>query len=191
MTWSTHINIFSSLLQKISIQTRDGQKIDVDAGFQRWHSISRRVREENNQLFLIGNGASSSMASHFATDIVKNGGIKAHVFTDMSLLTALSNDLSFQEVYAKPLQWYAKAGDMLIAISSSGNSPNIIQAVNKASEIGMSSITLSAMNPKNTLRHLGDLNFYIQAQSYGLAESGHATIMHYWMDLLEHERASR
>ena len=74
---------------------------------------------------------------------------------------------------------------MVVAISSSGNSPNIIRAVHQAKELGGTVITISAMNEDNAIRKLGDLNFYVPAKTYGLAETAHAAILHFWMDLVE------
>ena len=100
-------------------------------------------------------------------------------------MTALANDISYEEVYAEPLRWNMKAGDMLVAISSSGNSPNIVRAVKTAQSLNGTVVTLSAMGEDNAIRRLGDLNFYVPAQTYGLAETAHAAILHYWMDMIE------
>lgn len=79
-------------------------------------------------------------------------------------------------------------GDMLVAISSSGNSPNVLSGAETARKLGGAVITLSAMKEENALRKLGVLNFYIPGQTYGLAETGHAAILHFWMDLVEMEK---
>ena len=73
---------------------------------------------------------------------------------------------------------------MLVAISSSGQSPNILRGVKEAKRLGGIVVTLSAMNPENNLRSQGLLNFYVPAKSYGMAETCHAAILHYWMDLV-------
>ena len=75
--------------------------------------------------------------------------------------------------------------DILIAISSSGNSLNIVNAVKTAKQMNGAVITLSAMSAENSIRHLGDVNFYVPAQTYGTAETTHAAILHYWMDAVE------
>ena len=126
------------------------------------------------------------MASHFAADVAKNAGIRTNVFTDTALMTALANDLCYEEVYAEQLRWNMKAGDMLVAISSSGNSPNIVRAVKTAQSLNGTVVTLSAMGEDNAIRKLGDLNFYVPAQTYGMAETAHAAILHYWMDIVEY-----
>ncbi len=184
-TWLNYTGKLSAQLAGLSVSKKNNVLVNVETGFNQWREWSTAIREHKKNLFLIGNGASASMASHFATDIAKNGKIRARVFTDMSLITALSNDIDFNAVFAEPLKWYGEPGDMLIAISSSGNSPNIIKAMQEANTIGLTTITLSAMEETNELRSLGDLNFYLQADTYGHAETGHAAILHYWMDLME------
>ena len=128
------------------------------------------------------------MASHFAADMAKNGGVRTMVFTDLSLLTAVANDFNYEDVYAEPLRWHMKRKDMVVAISSSGNSPNIVRAVVQAKRLGGTVITISAMIEDNSIRKLGDLNFYVSAKTYGLAETAHAAILHFWMDLVESKR---
>ena len=69
------------------------------------------------------------MASHFAADLAKNGRVRAEVFTDLSLITAVANDINYDSVFAEPLRWQMREGDMLVAVSSSGNSPNVVAGV--------------------------------------------------------------
>lgn len=185
MMWKDTADKLISLFHAMEVSDLNAEALGHDDGFRLWLDYALEVRRQNHYLFLIGNGASSSMASHFATDITKNGKVKTHVFTDSSLLSAVGNDYCFAELYSRPLEWYAEAGDLLIAISSSGNSENILQACRQARSRGISIVTLSAMKTDNQLRKLGDINFYLAAPTYGLAESGHAVILHHWMDMLE------
>ncbi len=134
------------------------------------------------RLYFIGNGASASMASHIAADMGKNGRLKTDVFTDLALLTAIVNDLGGENIFAAPLMTQAQTGDKLIVISSSGNSPNLVNAVEVARKIGLSVATFTAMSASNQLRQLGDINVWVPAPEYGLAESAHASILHYWVD---------
>jgi D-sedoheptulose 7-phosphate isomerase len=181
--WVKNINNLQRLLTSISVQDDHGREIGIDNGFARWIEMTENMRSEEKGVFFVGNGASSSMASHFSTDIAKTCGLRSRVFTDSSLLTAVSNDLCFEEVFAEPLRWHMKTGDMLVAISSSGNSPNIIRAVKAAKELEGKIVTLSAMDQGNALRKEGALNFYVGGQTYGQAETAHAVILHHWMDL--------
>src|SRR5262245_45136891 len=90
-------------------------------------AMTRATQQRDAHLYIIGNGGSAGMASHMATDAAKNGRLRALAFNDSSLLTATGNDLAYDEVFSLPLERLARSGDMLIAISSSGNSPNIVR----------------------------------------------------------------
>jgi len=188
ITWSNYISQLNNSLGKFSVRDADHNEVSPAAGFALWKEMAFRLRTSGNRVFLIGNGASASMASHFAADLAKNGGMQTEIFTDLSLITATANDISYEQIFAEPLRHRMSEGDMLIAISSSGSSPNVLRGAETAKELGGIVVTLSAMKEENALRKLGNLNFYIFAQSYGLAETGHAAILHYWMDLVEEEQ---
>jgi len=158
-------------------------EVDADTAFDELFDKALKARQNNAIIFLIGNGASASMASHVAADLGKNGSLRTMVLNDASLLTAVGNDIDFSEVFAEPLRRFGSKQDLLVAISSSGRSPNILNAIKTARAIGMSVVTFSAMDSDNPLRRLGDLNFYVPAGTYGHAESAHAALLHYWIDM--------
>ena len=182
MIWSTNIDEIAKCLRCLTATDGDGKPFDIEAAFALWTDWTVQIRERKRTIFLIGNGASASMASHVAADLAKNAHVHTEVFTDLALITAIANDLSFQEIFSEPLQRRLVPSDMVVAISSSGQSPNILQAVQTTRKLGGRVVTLSAMKPENPLRNLGDLNFYIPAQAYGIAETCHAAILHYWID---------
>lgn len=183
--WGGAIVALSDCLEGLLVTDAQGQKVAPDKAFQVWQGITEKVRTADGTVYLIGNGASASMASHFATDLSKNARIRAQVFTDLSQVTALGNDVCFEQIYAIPLRRNARPGDMLVAISSSGNSSNILAAVQVAHDCNVHVVTLSAFAEDNPLRKGGFLNFYVPATRYGLAETSHAGILHHWMDSLE------
>lgn len=184
-SWSARVAELSSLLSATSCRDAGRATLAVDEGFRRWADAARAMRDSRNTAHLIGNGASASMASHFAADLAKNAAIRTHVFSDLSLITAMANDLGYVHVFAEPLRQHAEPGDMLVAISSSGRSPNILAAVNVARERKLTVVTLSGMSPDNPLRQAGDLNFHVAAGTYGDIETCHAAILHHWLDMLE------
>jgi len=185
MKWQDNVRRLMAVLEQLSVWDVNGREIGLDEGFDIWCALTREVRRSNKTIFLIGNGGSASMASHFSADVAKNRRVRSEVFTDPSLITAVANDISFEQVFAEPLRRKMSAGDMLVVISSSGNSPNVLRGAEAARELKGSVVTLSAMDKGNSLRRLGDLNFYIPARTYGFAETGHAAILHYWIDRLE------
>ena len=99
----------------------------------RW-SGAQAAHDADNKLMFIGNGGSSTIASHMAEDYTKAGGIRTLAFNDPAFLTCLGNDLGFDQVFAKQIEMFAQPGDMLVAISSSGNSQNILNAVSGSQE---------------------------------------------------------
>ncbi len=137
-----------------------------------------------NKLIFIGNGASASISSHMATDFSKNAEIRAIAFNDSALLTSMSNDFGYKYVFEKPISMFADSGDILFAISSSGNSENILTAVQCAKSKGCSVVTLSGFKNDNSLSSMGDLNFYVPAQSYGPIEVIHHSICHCILDTI-------
>lgn len=191
MNWTFKINEIGKCLQLLSASRGDEGNIPVDDAFGMWIDMTIRIREQKRTIFLIGNGASASMASHVAADLAKNGHVHTEVFSDLSLITAIANDLSYDEVFAEPLRRRMKSGDMLVAISSSGQSVNVLKAADEARKRDGVAVTLSAMKDDNSLISKGDLNFYVPASTYGLAETCHAAILHHWIDKIVERNAQQ
>lgn len=179
--WLHYVNTLDVLLRSLSARSLD-REMERGEAHTLWVEKTIHIRRERRTVFLVGNGASASMASHVAADLAKNAHVHTEVFSDLSLITAIANDMSYEEVFAEPLRRRMEHGDMLVAISSSGQSPNVVRAVREAMHLGGYVVTLSAMREENVLRGLGHLNFYVQAATYGMAETCHAAILHYWID---------
>jgi D-sedoheptulose 7-phosphate isomerase len=180
--WLENISKIKMLLESLSASNNSGEEIELEVAFLLWKEITSKVRSDRKTVYLVGNGASASMASHIAADLAKNAHVHTQVFTDLALLTAVANDLCYEEVYAEPLRRRMNHGDLLVAISSSGQSSNILRAVQETKRLNGLVVTLSAMKPDNMLRKQGILNFYVPAKTYSMAETCHAAILHYWMD---------
>ncbi|MCP4454806.1 MAG: SIS domain-containing protein, partial [Planctomycetes bacterium] len=161
MGWIDTVKCLNDCLAGLQVCDETGEAVDTEAGFSSLCVISQDLKKRGGTIFLVGNGASASMASHVAADLAKNGHIRTEVFSDLALITAVANDISYDEVFAEPLRRRMQPGDMLVAISSSGNSPNVVNAANEARVLGGHVITLSAMQPSNKLKCVGDLNFYL------------------------------
>jgi len=117
------------------------------------------------------------MASHVAVDFTKAAGIRAINFNEADLITCFSNDYGYEHWVAQALEAYADSGDMTILISSSGKSQNILNAAEKAKNMGLSVITVSGFSPNNPLRKLGDLNLWVDSSEYNIVEMTH----HIWL----------
>lgn len=138
----------------------------------------KQAHADNNKVIFIGNGGSSAIASHMAVDFTKNGGIRAIAFNDAPTLTCLANDFGSDAIFSKQLEYYAHKGDVVIIVSSSGKSDNILKAAEQAFSQGLDLITFSGMNPNNVLRRKGMINFWVPAMDYGIVELAHLTLLH-------------
>jgi D-sedoheptulose 7-phosphate isomerase len=176
------------------VTTADGSDVDPDAFLDWIVATARRTHAAGNKLMFVGNGGSSTIASHMAEDYSKGGDIRATAFNDSAFITCLGNDLGYENVFSKQIELFATPGDLLIAISSSGRSPNILKAVAAARERGCQVVTLSGFAPDNPLRRLGDYNVYVAASSYGFVEISHLAVCHCILDtamgLLPQRRAA-
>jgi len=181
--WPAYLAAASAGLADLAVSGRYRQAMDVAEAFDEWVRLTRDGEEHGQHLYFIGNGASATMASHFAADACKNAGLSAMAFNDAALLTATANDVAFDEVFAVPLRRLARTGDLLVAISSSGNSTNILHAIAAARSLSIGVVTLTGMCSNNRARSLGDLNFYVPAPRYGWVECAHQLVLHYWLDL--------
>ena len=155
---------------------QDAAKEAIIARFRASHLAGGRV-------FFVGNGGSAAIASHMANDFTKNGGVRSLAISDAAVLTCLANDYGYEAAFAKGLEFQAGPQDGLVAISSSGASPNILNAVAEARRQGLWVVTLSGFSPENPLRRLGDLNLYIESEVYGVVEVGHLMLLHAVLDL--------
>ena len=140
------------------------------------------VRSRKAKILFVGNGASAAIASHQALDWWKTAGVRALAFNDPASLTACANDLGYPEVFAAPIRAFAEPGDILVAISSSGRSENILKAVRAARERACAVITLSGFDADNPLRSLGDVNLYVPSHRYGHVEVCHLAFCHALLD---------
>ncbi len=161
---------------------REGARLALADAAGRMLDAARRAQRARARIFFIGNGGSAGICSHMAADWMKNGGFAAAALNDGAALTCLGNDLGFDQVFAGQIRMHGRAGDVLIAISSSGNSPDILKAVEAAREAKMEVVTLSGFKPDNKLRRLGDLNFYVPSERYGFVEISHLALCHAVLD---------
>jgi D-sedoheptulose 7-phosphate isomerase len=151
----------------------------LEQGLSMLNALCQRAKDPcKNKIILIGNGGSSAIASHIATDYTKNGGIRTIAFNDAPTLTCLGNDFGIDYIFAKQLEYYALPGDLVIIVSSSGKSGNILRASEQVFAIGLDLVTFSGMNPNNVLRGKGILNFFVPSHDYGLVELTHLALLH-------------
>jgi len=155
-----------------------------------WERVLRRLETafiQQQTVFIIGNGGSAATASHMMNDLmlgVAQGGkrgFRAIALTDnMPVLTATANDLSYRDIFSTPLRTLGRAGDVLIAISGSGNSPNVIEAVHVAREVGMTTIGFLGMGG-GKLKAVVDESIIVPSHDYGPIEDIHLILDHVMM----------
>jgi D-sedoheptulose 7-phosphate isomerase len=146
--------------------------------------ILKRAQDNNRHVFVCGNGGSASTASHFVTDMVKGASFEREArfrimaLTDsMPTITAYSNDVGYDCVFAEQLKNFAEPGDVLIAISGSGNSPNVVRAMEYANKIACKTIALTGRDG-GKLGPMANLEIRLGDQHMGRIEDGHLIICH-------------
>ena len=130
--------------------------------------------KRGKNIFIVGNGGSSAIASHFSVDLTKNANIRCTNFNEPDLITCFSNDYGYDHWVEKAVEFYGSEGDVFIGISSSGSSKNILNGCNAARKMKFSSvITFSGMSYDNPLRKLGDINLWLESKAYNHIENIH------------------
>lgn len=144
----------------------------------------KETKDLHSSILLIGNGGSSAIAEHMAIDFTKNAGLRAYAISGSSMLTTFSNDYGFEKVFQKAVEHFGNKGDILIAISSSGTSANILNACVEARDNQIQIITFSGFDKDNPLRSMGDLNFWVDSWAFGYVELVHNLLIHYLNDAI-------
>jgi D-sedoheptulose 7-phosphate isomerase len=180
----TYFHDLKSLIDGVVVTNQAGSGLDFFLGIRDTAALIAQQARAGHKMLFIGNGASAAISSHMATDFWKTGGMRAMAFNDGALLTCMGNDYGYGQVFAKPIEMFADPGDVLIAISSSGQSPNILLGAQAARQKACQIVTLSGFKPDNPLRSLGDFNFYAPAQTYGPVEIVHHSICHCLLDMI-------
>ena len=171
-------------IREMQVTDGQGRKLSAQDGLEAWAKKAKEVRDKLGGLtFFCGNGASATMAEHMSHDWFQNGRMNTTTCSETAHLTAIANDISYEDVFSYRIGRILSEKDILVTISSSGNSPNIVRAIKTARDKGSFIITLSGKSADNQSRKLGDLNFYVPLDTYGLTESAHAVVLHAALDL--------
>jgi len=135
------------------------------------------------RIFFFGNGASAAFANHMALDFSKNGGILSRSLSDSAMLTALSNDYSYEKAMLEYLKIEGVSeGDLVITISSSGNSLNILNVLRHCKENNIKTLALSGLKTDNNSISLADYSIYVPMKTYGMVECIHQIFLHLILD---------
>jgi len=150
------------------------QLVDFDL-LERASLLIEACFERKKKIILVGNGGSSAIASHVAVDFTKAAKIRAINFNEADLITCFANDYGYENWVSEALKAYSDPGDMLILISSSGQSLNLLNAAKVSKELGLELVTLSGFLPSNPLRNMGHINLWVNSETYNVVETVHQT----------------
>ncbi|MDR2456926.1 MAG: SIS domain-containing protein [Clostridiales Family XIII bacterium] len=169
-------------IKATKVFVEEKKEIDFDLALRTVSEKLNEVKKTKRKVFFIGNGASATMAEHMSADFFKNANIRTVTSSETSYLTAVTNDIGGQYIFSHRVEMLGDDGDIIVAISSSGNSPNILNAINSAKKKDIFAITLTGLKEDNKAVKLGDINFYVPLKTYGLVESAHPLILHMIID---------
>jgi len=140
-------------------------------------AVLQETHDRGGKVVLAGNGGSAAMASHVSVDMTKTLGLRAVNFNEADLITCFANDYGHDHWIEKALESYADPKDIVVLISSSGKSANILNAALKTKQMNLPLITFSGFSADNPLRSLGDINFWADSRAYNIVEMTH----HVWL----------
>jgi len=170
---SNYIDDLHRIFNQTKVTDIEGKELNLADALIKSAEMVMKANSLGNKMIFIGNGGSAAVASHKALDYWFTGKIRGIAFSDHVNLTCVSNDFGYQNVFVKQIEMFADKGDILFAISSSGNSENIILAVEAARKADCQVFAFSGFKETSRLRGLGDLNFYTPVQHYNKVESLH------------------
>ena len=163
------MEFFRDCFSEITERLNDADTSDLVAAAD----LIRGVGTSNNKVIVVGNGGSAAIASHLAVDLTKVAGIRTVNFNEPSLLTCFANDYGYEHWVERALGFHADQGDLLILVSSSGESANILNGAKRAVAMGLSILTLSGFANDNRLRSLGGINLWVNSRTYNIVENVH------------------
>lgn len=146
--------------------------LDLQA-FQKFVLELKKVKNKNKKVILVGNGGSAAMASHVSVDLTKQCGIRAVNFNEADLITCFANDYGHDNWMMEAIKKFKDPGDLIVLISSSGNSKNLIVAGNYCKKNKINLVTFTGFGGKNKLSKLGKINFWLNSKNYNQIEMVH------------------
>jgi len=179
LDFSLRVGQFSEVLLATEFRPIDAtSNIEVESGVLAICQKLLDARNANKNIYIVGNGGSAGVAAHAVTDLFNVAKLKATTLHESSLLTCMANDFGYENAVARMLGQLLNPADIVIVISSSGNSMNMRNAANIGRQKGAFVLTLSGFKADNPLRQLGDLNIWLPSTDYGFVEIGHQFILH-------------
>ena len=147
-----------------------------------------RIHKLHGTVYIVGNGGSASIASHVAVDFLKSLGIKAMTFNESSLITCYANDYGYENWVKEVIKVHCTKGDILISISSSGESLNIVNGIEEAKKKNIFCISLTGFKKNNHVSKISDISFWVDSENYNVVETLHLVAL---LNLIERFRANK
>ena len=176
-SFKNYTSDLNNIFNHVYVSDLSGKDLNLEKSL-----IKFKKKINKNKVFLIGNGGSSSNCDHISNDFSKILNTKCINLYGSGVFTCYSNDYGYDNVFSQQLKNLSEKNDTLICLSCSGESKNLINAVKVSRKHKLSVVTFSGINPKNKLKNMGDLNFFINHNSYGLIEIAHLTLLHYLVE---------
>jgi D-sedoheptulose 7-phosphate isomerase len=145
--------------------------------FNNFLKLIKNAKKTNNKIIFVGNGGSAAIASHVSVDFIKACKIRAINFNEADLITCFSNDYGYENWVLEALKSYAEKKDVVVLISSSGQSKNILNAAKYCSKKKIKLITFTGFKKNNPIKKIGNLNFWVNSSKYNIIEMTH----HIWI----------
>ena len=143
------------------------------------------INAKGNKVLIFGNGGSAAISSHFSVDLTKNAGVRCVNCNEADLITCFSNDYGYERWVEKAVDFYGDEGDLLIVISSSGSSKNMLNGVKAARNGNFNAVvTFTGFAEENPLRQLGDINLWVDSKAYNFIENIHQVWLLAIVDLI-------
>ena len=147
------------------------------------------TKNNSGKIIIVGNGGSAAISSHFSVDLTKNAKIRSINFNESDLITCFSNDYGFENWISEALKFYADKNDLLILISSSGKSQNMLNAADTAKNMNLNNVvTFTGFEQENPLSKKGHLNFWVNSSAYNFIENIHQIWLLSVVDLIIGDR---
>ena len=178
LTLRSRIEKFSQIIELTKVTKVQRQVCDLEVEIVLLKERLLQLKNDHQNLYIVGNGGSAGVAAHAVTDFFNVAKIRATTLHESSLLTCMANDFGYENAVARMLAQLLNTGDVVIAISSSGNSINMRNAATIAIEKGAYVVTLTGFSAENPLRSLGHTNIWLDSDDYGFIEIGHQFILH-------------
>ncbi len=145
--------------------------------FKKFINLLKKIKKDKKKVIFAGNGGSAAMASHVSVDFSKVCKIRSTNFNEADLITCYANDYGYQNWITEALKSYADKDDLVVLISSSGKSANIVNAAKYCNKNKIKLVTFTGFKNNNPLRKLGKLNFWVNSNEYNIIEMAH----HVWI----------